>query len=115
MNPKASKLRRDLHGMQHSSHLILDMLSMMNLDQKEKQDDQRMDHTQKKNNRTFFLYKTNTIVDDNIPVPVIRSYAVSTAKDHDTTVDLSKTGITVYRDRGYFGHDPKGILKAKRI
>ena len=46
---------------------------------------------------------------DNIPVPVIRSYAVSTARDHDTTVDLSKTGITVYRDKGYFGHDPKGI------
>ena len=40
---------------------------------------------------------------------MIRSYAVSTAKDHDTTVDLSKRGITVYRDKGYFGHDPKGI------
>ena len=40
---------------------------------------------------------------------MIRSYAVSTAKDHDTTIDLSKRGIIVYRDRGYFGHDPKGI------
>ena len=63
----------------------------------------------KKNSKTFFGYKGHTIVDDNIPVPMIRSYAVSTAKDHDTTVDLSKRGITVYRDKGYFGHDPKGI------
>jgi IS5 family transposase len=38
----------------------------------------------KKNNKTFFGYKGHTIVYDNIPVPV-------------------------YRDKGYFGHDPKGI------
>ena len=63
----------------------------------------------KKNNKTFFGYKGHTIVDDSIPVPMLRSYAVSTAKDHDTTIDLSKRGITVYRDKGYFGHDPKGI------
>ena len=42
-------------------------------------------------------------------MPAIRSYAVSTAKDHDTTVDLSERGMIVYRDKGYFGHDPKGI------
>ena len=58
----------------------------------------------KKNNKTFFGYKGHTIVDDNIPVPVIRSYGVTTAKDHDSTIDLSKTGITVYRDKGYFEH-----------
>ena len=63
----------------------------------------------KKNSKTFFGYKGHTIVDDKIPVPMIRSYAVSTANDHDTTIDLSKRGITVYRDKGYFGHDPKGI------
>ena len=34
---------------------------------------------------------------------------MSTAKDHDTTIDLSKRGIIVYRDRKYFGHDPRGI------
>ena len=28
----------------------------------------------------------------------LASYAVSTAKDHDTTIDLSKRGIVVYRD-----------------
>lgn len=63
----------------------------------------------KKNNRTFFGYKGHTIVDDNNPVPFIRSYAVTTDKDHDTRIDLSKRGITVYRDKGYFRHDPKGI------
>ena len=62
----------------------------------------------KKNNRTFFGYKGHTITDDN-PVPVIRSYAVTTAKAHDTRIDLSKRGITVYRDKGYFGSDPRGI------
>ena len=34
---------------------------------------------------------------------------MSTAKDHDTTIDLSKRGITVYRDKAYSGHDPRGI------
>ena len=63
----------------------------------------------KKNSKTFFGYKGHTIVDDNIPVPMIRSYAVSTAKDHDTTIDISKRGIVMYRDRGYFGHDPREI------
>ena len=56
----------------------------------------------KKNNQTFFGYEGYTIVDDNNPVPFIRSYAVTTAKDHDTKIDLSKRGITVYRDKGYF-------------
>ena len=63
----------------------------------------------KKNNKTFFGYKGHTIVDDDDRVPFIRSYAVTIAKDHDTRIDLSKHGITVYRDKGYFGSDPKGI------
>ena len=63
----------------------------------------------KKNSKTFFGYKGHTIVDDNDPVPFIRFYAVTTAKDHDTRIDLSKRGITVYRDKGYFGSDPNGM------
>ena len=62
-----------------------------------------------KNSKTFFGYKEHTIVDDNIPVLMIRSYAVSTAKDHDSTVDLSKRGIAVYRENECFGHDLRGI------
>lgn len=60
----------------------------------------------KKNDRAFFGYKGHTIVDAN-RVPVLRTYAVTTAKDHDTTIGLSKRGIIVYRDNGYFGNDPK--------
>ena len=63
----------------------------------------------KKNNITFFGYKGHTIVDDNDPGPFIRSHAVTTAKDHDTRIDLSKHGITVYRDKGYFGTYSKEI------
>ncbi len=53
----------------------------------------------KKNNKAFFGYKGHTITDDNHPVPLIRSYAVTTAKVHDTKIDLSKAGITVYGTR----------------
>ena len=74
-----------------------------------KQKDQRTDHPQGRMTKTYFGYRDHTIADDNVPVPLIRFYAVTTAKDHDTTIDLSKTGITVYRDKGYFGHDTKGI------
>ena len=38
----------------------------------------------KKNSKTFFGYKGHTIVDDNVPNSVIRSYAVSAARNHDT-------------------------------
>ena len=65
-------------------------------------------HT-KKNSKTFFGFKGHTITDNNHPVPFIRTYAVTTAKDHDTKIDLSKRGITVYRDKEYFGSDPKGM------
>ena len=40
---------------------------------------------------------------------LFRERLSKTAKDHNTTIDLSKRGIIVYRDRGYFGHDPKAI------
>ena len=57
----------------------------------------RKAHT-KKNNKTYSGYKRHTILDDNSPVPTIRSYAITTAMDNDTSIDLSKHGITVYRD-----------------
>ena len=63
----------------------------------------------RKNNKKFFGYNGHIIVDDNGPGPVILSYAVTTAKDHDIKIDLSKRGIIVYRDKRYFGSDPKGI------
>jgi len=42
-------------------------------------------------------------------VPKIRSYAVTTASAHDSQIDLSKRGIPVYRDKGYFGVELKGF------
>ena len=61
----------------------------------------------KKNNKTYFGYKGHILTDDNV-VPIIRSYAVTTASTHDSKIDLSKRGIPVYRDKGYFGVKPKG-------
>jgi len=55
----------------------------------------------KKNNKTYFSYKGQILTDDNV-VPIIRSYAVTTASTHDSQIDLSKRGIPVYRDKGYF-------------
>ena len=61
----------------------------------------------KKNNKTYFGYKGHILTDDNV-IPIIRSYAVTTASIHDSQIDLSKRGIPVYRDKGYFGVKPKG-------
>ena len=61
----------------------------------------------KKNNRTYFGYKGHLLTDDN-QVPIIRSYAVTTASTHDSKIDLSRAGIPVYRGKGYFGTKPKG-------
>lgn len=54
------------------------------------------------------MVASHTVVDVN-KIRIVGSYAVTTAKDHDAAIDLSKTGITVYRDKGYFGNDQKGI------
>jgi len=62
----------------------------------------------KKNNKTYFGYKGHILTDDNI-VPIIRSYAVITASIHDSQIDLSRVGIPVYRDKGYFIVKPKGF------
>ena len=61
----------------------------------------------KKNSKTFFGYKGHILADGN-SVPLIRTYAVTTASVHDSRIDLSKRGIPVYRDKGYFGVKPKG-------
>ena len=61
----------------------------------------------KKNNKTYFSYKGQILTDDNV-VPIIRSYAVTTASTHDSQIDLSKRGIPIYRDKGYFGVKLKG-------
>ena len=42
----------------------------------------------RKNNEIFLGYRGQTIIDDNHPVSLIRSYKVTTAKDNDTKIDL---------------------------
>ncbi|MEM3192495.1 MAG: transposase [Candidatus Parvarchaeota archaeon] len=46
----------------------------------------------KKNNKTFFRYKGHILTDLN-HIPLIRSYAVTTASTHDSTIYISKQGI----------------------
>ncbi|MEM4058713.1 MAG: transposase [Thermoplasmata archaeon] len=40
---------------------------------------------------------------------VILNYSVTTASDHDSKTDLSIAGVVVYRDKGYYRVDPRGI------
>ena len=61
-----------------------------------------------KNNQTLFGYKSH-ILTDLSPIPIIESYATTTASVHDSQVDLSRSGVPVYRDKGYFGVRPKGF------
>lgn len=62
----------------------------------------------KKGNSSYFGYKLHTLVDKENQF--IRSVATSTASLHDSQVDLSEQGQTVYRDRGYFGVEPKASM-----
>lgn len=62
----------------------------------------------KKGNRSYFGFKMHTLVDKENQF--IREVATSTASVHDSQVDLSDEGQTVYRDRGYYGVKPKGSM-----
>jgi IS5 family transposase len=56
----------------------------------------------KKGNESYFGYKLHQKSD------LIREIEISTAKLHDSQVDLSTEGEGVLRDRGYFGVQAKG-------
>jgi len=55
----------------------------------------------KKGQKSHFGYKLHTIVDKE--TQLIRRFVTTTASLHDSQIDLSEPGETVYRDRGYFG------------
>ncbi|MEM0312545.1 MAG: hypothetical protein QXV17_06345 [Candidatus Micrarchaeaceae archaeon] len=59
------------------------------------------------NNKTYFGYKMHILTDFN-PIPLMRSYAVTTASTDESRIDISKQGIPVYKDKSYFGTKPKG-------
>ena len=62
----------------------------------------------KKGNHSYFGLKLHTLVDKE--TQFIRSIATSTASLHDSQVDLSDKGQTVYRDKGYFGVEPRASM-----
>jgi IS5 family transposase len=62
----------------------------------------------KKGNKSFFGFKSHIAVDkEHI---LIRRIETTTASVHDSQIDLSKEGETVYRDKGYFGVKPKASM-----
>jgi transposase, IS5 family len=61
----------------------------------------------KKGNEYHFGYKLHQKTD--IDYHLIREIETTTAKLHDSQVDLSTEGEIVLRDRGYFGVQAKGI------
>lgn len=58
----------------------------------------------KKGSKSEFGYKLHSLVD--VEHQLIRRYDTTTAAMHDSQIDLSQKGETVYRDRGYFGTKP---------
>ena len=58
----------------------------------------------KKGVNSHFGYKLHTIIDREHQL--VRAQVTTTASVHDSRVDLSQSGETVYRDKGYFGVKP---------
>jgi len=58
----------------------------------------------KKGTKSEFGFKLHTIIDKENQF--IRRFDTSTASVHDSQIDLSQKGETVYRDKGYFGSIP---------
>ncbi len=60
----------------------------------------------KKGNKSSFGYKLHTKMD--MEYELIRELETTTAKVHDSQIDLSQPDEIMYRDRGYFGGQCKG-------
>jgi len=60
----------------------------------------------KKGNEINFGYKLHNKVD--VKYGLIRTIKTTTAAVHDSQVDLSVEGETIYRDKGYFGTSARG-------
>jgi len=55
---------------------------------------------------SFFGFKLHVKTD--LDLGLIRAVETSSASVHDSRVDLSEPGEVVYRDKGYFGVEPRG-------
>ena len=60
----------------------------------------------KKGGKSYYGYKLHTIID--VDFQLIRRIKTTTASVHDSQVDLSMEGEVAYRDKGYFGVNPRG-------
>ena len=60
----------------------------------------------KKGSRSYYGFKLHTKSD--IDRGLIRELETTPANVHDSQVDLSRPGEVVYRDKGYFGVEPRG-------
>jgi IS5 family transposase len=58
----------------------------------------------KKGTKSEFGYKLHSLIDKDYQF--IRRFDTTTASVHDSQIDLSQKGETVYRDKGYFGSIP---------
>jgi len=58
----------------------------------------------KKGSQSEFGYKLHSLIDKEYQF--IRRFDTTTASTHDSQIDLSEKGETVYRDKGYFGTIP---------
>lgn len=58
----------------------------------------------KKGKKSNFGYKLHSLIDKDYQF--IRRFDTTTASVHDSQIDLSEKGETVYRDKGYFGTIP---------
>ena len=55
---------------------------------------------------SFFGFKLHVKTD--LDLGLVRAVEASSASVHDSRVDLSEPGEVVYRDKGYFGVEPRG-------
>jgi IS5 family transposase len=60
----------------------------------------------KKGSRSYYGFKLHTKLD--VDCGLIRDLDTTPANVHDSQVDLSRPGEVVYRDKGYFGVEPRG-------
>ena len=61
----------------------------------------------KKGSKSYYGFKLHTKMD--VDRGLIRGLETTTASVHDSQVDLSNPGEVVYRDKGYFGVEPRGF------
>ena len=62
--------------------------------------------------KSYFRYKLHGAMDEDLGL--IRIIEVTTAKVHDSQVDLANEGEVRYADKGYFGAKTKGYDAAMR-